>query len=368
MSRMLQALPVWQRRLIFFAILALIIALFVGLTLYLAVQSLRTRTEASVLADVQHVSVREFAVLPGEAAYPAALAISADGTLYTGSYADGTIWRITPAGDVQAVPDTLENIGSVSGLTLANGALYVLDRIEPLSAEGAILWRISNDGFGQLERLRDFDPSGDAGLVLPDDIAADANGKLYITDRGPDRVWRYDSNGHNGVIWWETPNLAVADQYAPTGIAYDPTRAAMLITDPLVNLIYAVPVATEDTQAATQTLYQHTGDDPLPGFDGLTVAPDGTIYVTALARNRVARLQVGDAADSDNDAEASNGQLQYLAQGFRSSSDLAYDAGRDRLYVSNWDQRWLLPVNVLLFNFYVPPRTPFALDVLEFSG
>lgn len=355
MMRALQKRPVWQRRLIFFVGLGAIVAFFVFLTVFLLIQSLRNRNEALALVDA--VQVAEFAALPDDDAYPAALALAADGTVYTGSYVSGVVWAIAPDGSISELPETRRRIGSVTGLATYDGALYVLDRIEPLSAEGATLWRFADN---TLERLRVFDPTGDTGLLLPDDITLDAAGKLYITDRGPDRVWRYDNDGANGEIWWRSPQVAGATQYDPTGLAYDPAREAILISDPLLNEIYSVPVAADDPQAETTTLYRHTSDDPLPGFDGLTVSASGEIFVTALDVNRVARLQ--PASD-----DRPNGELEFLAGNFRGSSDVAYDAARQRLYVANWDQRWLLPVNILLINVFVPPRTPFAIDALTFA-
>ena len=79
------------------------------------------------------------------------------------------------------------------------------------------------------------------------------------------------------------------------------------------------------------------------GFDGITVAPNGDVYLALLAWNRAARLQ--------------DGELLMLARDFRGASDVAFDAERDRLYVTNWNQFSL--------GFGTRPQLPFAIDVIE---
>ena len=76
------------------------------------------------------------------------------------------------------------------------------------------------------------------------------------------------------------------------------------------------------------------------------MSPQVARYLWALLGwNRAARLQ--------------NGELEMLARDFRGASDLALDARRGRLYVTNWNQFSL--------GFGTRPQLPFALDVLEFD-
>ena len=84
--------------------------------------------------------------------------------LYTGSYKTGALWAIDPAGTVRAIPTAEERIGSVSGLDTADGALYILDRITPLDAQGAVVWRYAAD---QLEMLVHIPPGHMNGVMLP---------------------------------------------------------------------------------------------------------------------------------------------------------------------------------------------------------
>ena len=96
----------------------------------------------------------------------------------------------------------------------------------------------------------------------------------------------------------------------------------------------------------TEVVYHHGDRANPPGFNGVTVAPDGTIYVAVLGQNGVATVD--------------DGKLDYIAGLFRGSSDVAY-AEPNRLYVSNFDQTSIVvPV--------VRPQLPFALDVIELQS
>ena len=106
-----------------------------------------------------------------------------------------------------------------------------------------------------------------------------------------------------------------------------------------------MPVVSEDPRADTEILYDHGDAAESPGFDGLTVTADGTIYLAALGQNQLQRL--------------SGGRITVIAAGFRGISDVVHHEGR--LYVTNWDQ-------VSLVSQLVPAHLPFAIDVIELPG
>lgn len=297
------------------------------------------------VAEDETVRVEEYMTLPDEDAYPAALAISADGTLYTGSYQSGTLWKISADRVISEVAGTRYAIGSVSGLEVApDGSLLVLDRIVPLDAQGAIIWRISEDTLSQVVKI----PHDESiGVVLPDDITVDSEGRIYITDRKPARIWRYSADGTNEGIWWIPNATADAQVFSPTGLAYDPVNDAILVTDSELDAIYRIPASSADMNAtaeAVELIYVDSQENDY-SLDGITVSPTGDIFVALLGWNRVARL------DGDT--------LTMLAKDFRGASDVAYDSAKDALYVTNWNQFSL--------GFGTRPQLPFALDIVELS-
>ncbi len=326
----------------FKALLTLLLALLIGVIVMLGLTwfVIGSPGRSIAIPVAVGVTVAEFAALPDDDAYPAALAIAADGTLYTGSYQSGALWQVSPAGAVREIPGAREHIGSVTGLDLAaDGALYILDRVTPLDARGAVVWRYAAD---ELSALVEIPPDPAVGLMLPDDIALDSDLRIYISDREPARVWRYTSDGVNLGLFWRPPGDEMA---APTGLAYDAARAALLITDSERDAVYRVPVNTADIAAATEVLFDDQARNDY-GFDGVSVTPAGDIFLALLNWNRVARLEAG--------------ALVMLARDFRGASDLAYDAARSRLFVTNWNQFSL--------GFGTRPQLPFALDVIDLSS
>jgi sugar lactone lactonase YvrE len=337
MIRRIQQLPRRQRLIVFVALMIGGILLLVAITAALIVATLNTGRDQSV-ALIDSVTVREFAVLPDDDAYPATVAVGPDGRVYTGSYVTGAIWVIGEDGVPSEIPGTRDAIGSVSGLAVdPDGVLYVVDQEDSNALTlGGDVKRIDLDG--SVTMLDG--PSDEQGFLLPDDITLDAQGRIYVSDRGRREIWRYEADGSGGSTWWTAPESDSETRPAPTGLAYDPAADAILITDSNLDAIDRVFIATGETER----LYQHRGTEYAPGLDGITVAPDGTIYAAALAQNGLVRL--------------TDGELEYVAGLFRGISDVGYSEGK--IYAANFDS----------FSLVVPlvrPRLPFALDVVELT-
>lgn len=326
--RRLQALPLRERRLAAGLIFVAGLLLIVLVTLILLLLTLNSDSRRDLaVALVEGVRVREFAVLPDEDAYPAAISVAPDGSLYTASFVSGAVWRVTAAGQVSELPGTRQALGAVAGLQAApEGVLYLIDQWDasPLSTGGELLRRDAN---GRLQRLA-------ADFVLPDDVTRDGAGNLYVSDRGAGLVWRLTPAGERDV-WWRPP--ADEQPAAPTGLAWDAQRDALVVTDSNRDAIYRV-----SADGVTETLYQHGAAAHAPGLDGVTLDGQGRILVAAQGQNGLARLEAGE--------------LRYLAGAFRGISDVAWSAGR--VYATNFDS-FSLVVGVLR------PRLPFALDVIE---
>lgn len=332
------------RALLFLVGIVMVGALVIVLITWWVVGS-APRSSATVIDE--SVTVNEYITLPDEDSYPAALAITNEGTLYTGSYKTGAIWSITSDGVITEIAETRDRIGAVSGLDIASdGALIILDRIDALETLGATIWRYANDELSLIVKIPN---DKTIGVMLPDDIVVDNAGFIYVTDRNPARIWRYTADGINQGVWW-TPVTASDDNnnpHSPTGLAYDAVNDAVLITDSEQDAIYRVSATSADLSEAlvnTELLYV---DSPANGYsmDGITVTSSEEIYVALLGWNRVARLV--------------DHELVMLARDFRGSSDVAYDADKDALFVTNWNQFSL--------GFGTSPQLPFALDIIDLS-
>jgi sugar lactone lactonase YvrE len=339
--RNLSNASVAQRRLVFILIFGGILMGLILITLLLAGQALNSGPRVQSQALTLDVALRQFATLPDNDAYPAAVTAAPDGTVYTGSYATGAIWAIDPAGNVRELPGTRDAIGAVTGLAVApDGSLLVVDQLDtdPRSAGGDIKHVVPD---GDVTHYADIIE----GFIAPNDIAFGAAGAFYVTDPGRNEVWRFvvgEDGAPQGDVWWVPPAAEANTRNAVTGLAYDPTRDAIIITDPETNTIYRVAIA----DGSSETIYQHGERSNPPGFDGATVTSDGRLYVAALGQNGIALIE--------------NGDLDYIAGLFRGASDVEY-VDPNRLYVTNFDQSSLIiPL--------LQPQLPFALDLIELGG
>ena len=187
----------------FRALLALLITLLIGAVVIAAMTwwVVGSAPRSQAVAEGAGVSVSEFAALPDEDAYPAALAIAADGSVYTGSYQTGALWAISPDAAVSEIAESRARIGSITGLDVGpDGALYILDRISALESKGAVIWRYQA---GELTSIVQIPAEPTIGVLLPDDIAVDSAGLIYISDRDPrasgvtaaaDRIWAFSGD------------------------------------------------------------------------------------------------------------------------------------------------------------------------------
>lgn len=323
--------------------LLLIVALALGL--YLLSVNAAPRAVAVALADT--LTVREFVALPDDDAYPSTVATAPDGRVYTGSYATGAVWLIQENGaaaTVTELPNTRELIGSVRGLAVTpDGTLHILDGIssDPRGAGGTV-WRVEPDGtltdLGGIQHPSTAANDVNRGFVSPKDIESDAQGNLYVTDRGWREVWKYDAGTGEASFFWrpeESDGAAV-----PTGLAFDRANNTLIVTDSEANTVYRVDVAS----GAGEIVYRYSETRTPPGLSGAAVTPDGTLYIAALDQNGIVRL----------DPEG----IVYVVGTLRGASDVA--AGADgRLYLTNFDSVGLVRPDVR-------PQLPFTLDVVTF--
>ncbi|MBL8155569.1 MAG: hypothetical protein JNM70_15405 [Anaerolineae bacterium] len=337
----IQRLPPGQRLLIFLLIFGGGVFLIIAVTILLIRNDSAPPERAPGQALVPDVTVHEFAALPDDDAFPAVVTVATDGRVYTGSYATGALWVITADGQtVTEIPGSRDAIGAVAGLGLGlDGSLFIVDQVDTDPATtGGDVKHLAPDG-----TLNLFAAAPDAqGFLIPDDVAVDSSGYVYISDRGRDRVFRFNPDGSGGVEWWSPPALDGAQRYDVTGLAFDALHNALIVTDGINDTIYRVSI---DDPAQSERLYWHAGRPNPPGLDGVTVTPQGEIYVAALAQVAVAWVN--------------NGLLNYVAGLFRGSSDVDYSAP-NRLYVANWDQAALARPSVR-------PRLPFAIDLIEMT-
>ena len=118
------------------------------------------------------------------------------------------------------------------------------------------------------------------GPPLPNDLAFDAAGNLYVTDSLQATIWRIPSGGGAPQIWFQDIRLA-STTFGPNGIRVSPdgTRVFFIVSDDLNHqgIVYTLPLVPIPGPTDLTVFHQYSeGEIP----DQLAFGRVGDVYVT----------------------------------------------------------------------------------------
>jgi len=307
---------------------------------------------------------------------PMGLAVDAEGNLYVSDWVNHRIRMITPGGMVTTVagsgipgpysdildgPVNTARLFGPEGLTVDNqGNIYVADtlnnRIRLISPAGMVT-TVAGSGPGT---VYGFDgalvdgPGDTAHFNDPSDVAVDANGVLYVTDRlnhvirkiTPDgQVSTFAGSGQAGT----TDGVARAASFElPNRIAID-EEGTLYVTEGRFldfgeqtygfRVRKITPNAEVTTLAGTGEPGYRDGPALTAEFDvpiGIDVDAEGNVYVVESGAHRIRRI----SPDGSVSTVAGNGTAGY-ADGPVSEAEFWYPTDiavgpSGKLYVADW--------------------------------
>ena len=255
---------------------------------------------------------------------PVGVAVDSVGNVYAADAGNNRIRRISPPGIITTIagtgtagatgdsgPATSATLNGPTALVVdSHGNIFIADqgnnRIRKVDAKGIIT---TVAGTGTAGSAGDGGPATAAQLNVPDGVALDSAGNLYIADRNNYCVRKVDSNGVittiagigvQGFSGDGGPATAATMRW-PTGIAVD--GAGNVIFGDLNNgrIRMVDPYGVITTIAGTGTL-SYSGDGGLATAatlggvvpSGLALGPGGVVYFTDYA-NMVVRKLVPNA-------------------------------------------------------------------------
>lgn len=173
---------------------------------------------------------------------------------------------------------------ALSSLTLDGaGRLYVID-----TQQGVL--RIDPETGAQEHYAPPLAPleKGSPMFPLPNDLAFDAKGWLYITDSFQGAIWRIPPGGGAPVLWFRAPKLAVAPmQFGPNGVRVHPQRNELWFIHTQSNVLYSLPLVDKPKASQLRVVHRFAQG---AGPDGVVFGKSGKLYVTLAISNQLAVL------------------------------------------------------------------------------
>ena len=211
---------------------------------------------------------------------PEGIAVNAQGDIFLGNrrldgdHRVGEIVRITPDHRVSVfaiIGRTGPNFNEgLAGLVVdPGGDIYAAFISHDPRTHG--VYRIGRRG--GVARL-----PGSAAILLPDALAFDARGNLYVTDAEAGAVWRFTPAGQ-GTRWIQHPLLEPrVIGIGANGIAFVPP-ATLYVNNTEQNLIVRIPIRT-DGRPGTPSVA--AADPLLQIIDGLAADAHGDLYAAVV--------------------------------------------------------------------------------------
>ncbi|WP_260615392.1 SMP-30/gluconolactonase/LRE family protein [Streptomyces sp. WAC05292] len=231
-----------------------------------------------------HARISTAFTLPGERVYPEGIAADPrTGTVYVGSYADGTVYRTLPGRSRAEVflPAGTDGRRTANGLRVDDrGRLWVTD-----STAGVTVYDTRSG-----TRLARFDVPGSTPHFV-NDVAITPDGTAYLTDSIRAVVYRVTRSqlATGGGVLHPAYDLTaeltpIPDRrFSLNGITADPRGRHLLTVDMITGELFRI-----DLRSGAITRVALEGGNLLNG-DGIDLAADGTLRVVHNTTNTLTR-------------------------------------------------------------------------------
>lgn len=244
-------------------------------------------TLSATSAQASDLRISTAFTIPGGKVYPEGIATDTrTGTVYVGSYADGTVYRARPGSRTAEVflPSGTDGRATANGLRVdTRGRLWVTD-----STAGVAVYD-TRTGI----RLAHFEVTGSDPFFV-NDLTITPDGTAYLTDSFRSVVYRVTPAQLAARTGPLLPAFDLRDHLTPkpegaatlNGITSDRAGRYLLTVDMTAGDLHRIDLGT-----GAITRVRLTGGD-LKHADGLDLSPDGTLRAAHNTTNTLTRWQL----------------------------------------------------------------------------
>ncbi len=255
------------------------------------------------------------------------IAMDADGNLYVSHSPAGELWKIEPGAAGPEVFGAIPNWDIGAGFGLIGLAIGPDGAIYGGAAAGASngVWRFDARD-GSANRV-----PGTEAIVVPNSIAFDGLGTMYVTDTVAGAVW-WVPRGGSAELWIQSDLMAGTGEFGlgplgANGVVVDGRVVYVAVTEQAS--IVAVPIL-RDGSAGTPSI--HAQDPAIAAIDGIALAKNGDIYASVIGQLSVARIGTDGSVETIASAAAGD-------PGILDTSSLAFGTQKDNrksLFIVNF--------------------------------
>ena len=181
-----------------------------------------------------------------------------------------------------------------------------------------------------------FPPPPDTG-ALPNDLAFDDLGYLYVTDSFLGLIYRINPGGGHPIVWFQDPQLMGAP-FGVNGIRIDKKDKLMYLAVTLradaTGAILRLPLVNTPVATDLQTFHVYGPTKMGPqGPDGIAFGKNGRLYVALAVANQISVLDQKGKEIGRYSGPAKKADDSHLP--WQNPANIAFDDARHRILVTN---------------------------------
>jgi sugar lactone lactonase YvrE len=174
--------------------------------------------------------------------------------------------------------------------------------------------------------------------LLPNDLAFDKKGYLYVTDSFQATIWRVPPGGGAPQVWFQS--ASIDGPFGPNGVRVDKKSEKLYFTVTFdgvgAGYVYTLPLVDHPTLSDLTLFHKYTLADTGSGPDGIAFGKSGNLYVALAGTSKISVLDANGTelqkftGPAQNPANPGNNPLPWA-----NPANIAFNDKTQSLLVTN---------------------------------